>query len=84
MSSTGVARSVQPSRFLVKPNQINPLRMHTKSRKVIPVANVEFRVKLVLAAVILSFLPWVTNGRAEDRLTRIGLDWAYYNPLAWC
>ena len=56
--------------------------MHTKSRKVIPVANVEFRVKLVLAAVVLSFLLWVTNGRADDRVTRIGLDWAYYNPLS--
>jgi hypothetical protein len=30
--------------------------MQTKSRKVIPVANAEFRVKLVLAAVILTFL----------------------------
>ena len=56
--------------------------MHTKSKKVIPVANVEFRVKLVLAAVVLSFLLWVANGRADDRVTRIGLDWAYYNPLS--
>jgi sulfonate transport system substrate-binding protein len=56
--------------------------MHTKSRKGIPVAKVEFRVKLVLAAVVLSFLLWVTNGRADDRVTRIGLDWAYYNPLS--
>ena len=56
--------------------------MHTKSRKVIPGAKVEFRVKLVLAAVVLSFLLWVTNGRADDRVTRIGLDWAYYNPLS--
>ena len=66
----------------VKLNQINPLRMHTKSRKMTPVAKVEFRVKLVLAAVVLSFLLWVTNGRADDRVTRIGLDWAYYNPLS--
>jgi sulfonate transport system substrate-binding protein len=56
--------------------------MHTKSRKLITVASVEFRVKLVLAAVVLSFLLWVTNGRADDRVTRIGLDWAYYNPLS--
>jgi sulfonate transport system substrate-binding protein len=66
----------------VKSNQINPLRMHTKSGKVIPVAKVEFRLKLVLAAVVLSFLLWVTNGRADDRVNRIGLDWAYYNPLS--
>jgi sulfonate transport system substrate-binding protein len=56
--------------------------MHTKSRKVIPVANVEFRVKLVLAAVVLSFLLWATNGHADDRVTTIRLDWAYYNPLS--
>jgi hypothetical protein len=43
-------------------------QMHTKSRKVIPVASVEFRVKLVLAAVVLSFLLWVTNGRADEAL----------------
>jgi hypothetical protein len=56
--------------------------MHPKSRKVIPVASVEFRVKLVLAAVVLSFLLWVTNGRADDRGSTIRLDWAYYNPLS--
>jgi sulfonate transport system substrate-binding protein len=58
------------------------VRMHPKSRKVIPVASVEFRVKLVLAAVVLSFLLWVTNGRADDRGSTIRLDWAYYNPLS--
>jgi hypothetical protein len=42
--------------------------MKTKSKKVLPVASVEFRVKLVLAAVVLGFLLWVTNGHADDRL----------------
>jgi hypothetical protein len=57
-------------------------QMHTKSRKAKPVASVEFGVKLVLAAVALSFLLWVTNGHADDRATTIKLDWAYYNPLS--
>jgi sulfonate transport system substrate-binding protein len=47
-----------------------------------PAAIIEFRVKLVLVAVILGFLLWVTNGRAGERVTTIKLDWAYYNPLS--
>ena len=56
--------------------------MHTKSGKLKPVASVEFRVKLVLVAVVLSLLLWVITGHADDRLTAIRLDWAYYNPLS--
>jgi sulfonate transport system substrate-binding protein len=56
--------------------------MHAKSRKVKRATGVEFRVKLVLAAVALSFLLWVTNGHGEDGVTTIKLDWAYYNPLS--
>ena len=47
-----------------------------------PAAIIEFRVKPVLVAVILGFLLWATNGRAEERVTTIKLDWAYYNPLS--
>jgi sulfonate transport system substrate-binding protein len=39
-------------------------------------------VQLVLAALVLTFLLWVTNARADDRVTAIRLDWAYYNPLS--
>ena len=45
-------------------------------------AIIEFRVKSVLVAVVLGFLLWATNGRAEEPVTTIKLDWAYYNPLS--
>src|SRR6202021_374729 len=57
-------------------------QVHTRSGKVKPGASLEFRVKLVLAAVALSFLLWVPTGNADDRLSTIRLDWAYYNPLS--
>src|ERR1700738_2154675 len=47
-----------------------------------PTAIIEFRVKLVLVAVVLGFLLWATSGRAEEQVTTIKLDWAYYNPLS--
>jgi sulfonate transport system substrate-binding protein len=48
-----------------------------------PATIVEFRVKLVLIAVALGFLLWATtNGKSEDQVTAIKLDWAYYNPLS--
>jgi ABC-type proline/glycine betaine transport system ATPase subunit len=50
--------------------------------KIKPEAHSIGSVKPVLAAVILSFLLWVTVGRADDRVTSIRLDWAYYNPLS--
>lgn len=56
--------------------------MHTKFSKVKPAVIIEFRVKLVLVAVVLGFLLWVTNGNAEERVNTIRLDWAYYNPLS--
>jgi sulfonate transport system substrate-binding protein len=56
--------------------------MHTKFKKMKPATSIQFGVKLVLAAVILAFLLWVTNSRADDRVKTIKLDWAYYNPLS--
>ena len=56
--------------------------MHTKFRTMKPTAIIEFRVKLVLVAVVLGFLLWATNGNAEEHVTTIKLDWAYYNPLS--
>jgi ABC-type proline/glycine betaine transport system ATPase subunit len=50
--------------------------------KIKPEAHSIGSVKPVLVAVILSFLLWVTVGRADDRVTSIRLDWAYYNPLS--
>jgi ABC-type proline/glycine betaine transport system ATPase subunit len=50
--------------------------------KIKPEAHSIGSVKPVLVAVILSFLLWVTVGRADDRVTLIRLDWAYYNPLS--
>src|SRR5580704_9369369 len=47
-----------------------------------PTAIIEFRVKLVLVAVVLGFLLWATSGSAEEQVTTIKLDWAYYNPLS--
>jgi sulfonate transport system substrate-binding protein len=35
-----------------------------------------------LVAVALGFLLWASNGRAEETVTVIKLDWAYYNPLS--
>ena len=57
-------------------------QMHTKFSKVKPAVIIEFRVKLVLVAVVLGFLLWVTNGNAEERVNTIKLDWACYNPLS--
>ncbi len=56
--------------------------MHTKFRNMRPAAIIEFRVKLVLVAVVLGFLLWATSGNADERVTTIKLDWAYYNPLS--
>ncbi len=68
MSSTGVGKLVQSVRSFDSIKR--------------PVAHRLGSVKLVLVAVVLSFLLWVTVGRADDRLTTIRLDWAYYNPLS--
>jgi hypothetical protein len=50
--------------------------MHTKFRNIRPAAILEFRVKLVLVAVVLGLLLWATNGNADERVTTIKLDWA--------
>jgi sulfonate transport system substrate-binding protein len=68
MSSTGVGKLV------------HSVRSFDSIKR--PVAHRLGSVKLVLAAVVLSFLLWVTVGRTEDRVTTIRLDWAYYNPLS--
>jgi sulfonate transport system substrate-binding protein len=56
--------------------------MRTKHRNVNSTAIIQFRVKLVLVAVALGFLLWATNGRSEESVAVIKLDWAYYNPLS--
>ena len=51
--------------------------------KIKPEAHFIGSVKLVLAAVVLSFLLWVTVGRADDRVTAIDSTGLITILLAW-
>jgi sulfonate transport system substrate-binding protein len=71
------------SRFENRPNLIISTTLTCLAPvKLKPEAHLIGSVKLVLVAVVLGFLLWVTIGRADDRVTAIRLDWAYYNPLS--